>query len=454
MRKTDRIAFIALALHCCGFIVSYELMIAWPVPGGSLSAIAGAHLACILLAALALPALVRNGRVGRVAVCLVLLSAFATRLPGVEGWKDSVPFRLVMQLGPGTLAAAVHYIFFSLTPRECWVRGYALAWLAGLVGKECILAATLAGGTAQSALYIGSSAAYSLAAVVACVCVFYGHFSQTAPRLAASRSGKYAFIVLAANVVLVATFLGVLSGWVGPFHTQWADTNPYAPRIAMPLTLVLVGWWLRRNFKTGFRDITALCAILCFAIATLSVLRREELTVMSIPFLSICCQTAFYNCMTQALVRVTHSPRLFCLATVIPYAAMIFAGTVTYRAVPLQEFDFTVVVALCFIVFMIFYVCTRNLDFSLFSAPHPFNDEPGGLAEQISLEQLADHFQFSPREREVAALITQGMGSTAIATAMHRSRFTINSHVRNMCEKAGVNSREELVKLFSKCRAR
>ncbi len=449
MRKTDRIAFIALALHCCGFIVSYELMLAWPVPGDSLSSIAGAHLACIFLAALALPLLVRNGRAGRVAVCLVLLSAFATRLPGIEGWKDSVPFRLVMQLGPGTLAAAAHYMFFSLTPRERWVRGYILAWLAGMVGKECILAAVMVGGTAQSVLYIGASAVYSLAAVVACVGVLFGDFSQSTPRFAANRSGTYAFIVLASNVVLVATFLGLLSGWVGPFHAQWADTSPYAPRIAMPLTLVLIGWWLRRDFKTGFRDITALCAIMCFAIVTLSVLRREELSVMSIPFLSICCQTAFYNCMTQALVRVTHNQRLFGLATVIPYAAMIFAGTVTYRTVPLRELDFTVVVALCFAVFMIFYVCTRNLDFSLFSALRQWsNGETDRPSERLSLEQLADYFQFSPREREVAALLAQGMGSTAIARELHRSRFTINSHIRNMCEKAGVNNREELVKLF------
>lgn len=455
MPKLERIAFLAMALHGCGFMLAYELMETRPVPAGGLTAVAGAHLACVLLAAMTLPALIRVGWTGRSVICAVLFAAFATRLPGVEGWRDSIPFRVVMQMGQGTLAATSYWAFFSLTPREHWVRRYIVAWLAGTAGKELVLAVTgLVGGRMPDTLFIGVGVVFGLLLVSISACVLLGDFSSAQPPSEAADSGKRAFSALTANTVLVAAFLGLLSGWVGPFHTLWADTSAFAPRIAAPATLALVGWRLSRDFRAGFRETTALCAALCLAIATLSVMRSEAMPARGIPILAVSCQTVFYACMTLALARVTTDRRLFALATALPYSAMIFAGMVTYETKPLQALDFSVILLLCLAVFMAFYFYTRKIDFSPRSgdaeSANPECQEP---TARMSFEQVCDHFGFTPREREVAALLARNLTATDIARSMIISRDTANTHIRNLCEKTGANGRVGIVKLLSETRS-
>lgn len=455
MLKFDRLAFLAMALHACGFMLAYELMQARPVPKGGLSTVAGAHLACVVLAALALPVLIGLGKPGRALICLAFLSAFATRLPGVDAWRDSVSFRAVMQMGQGALAASSYWVFFSLTPDEKWVRRYILSWLAGMAGKEFVLAtANWAGGGTLPVLYIGVGAVFALLMITVSACVWGGTFSRPDPdpqqRPGMERFGSRTFLILAANTFLVAAHLGLLSGWVGPFHTMWADASSFAPRIAAPMMMMLVGWRLSRDFKAGFNEMTALCAMLCFAIATLAVVRRESVAVQGIPLLAVCCQAVFYACMTLTLVRMTANPRLFAVAVIVPYASMIFAGMATYETVPLKELDFSVVLLLCFVVFTVFHLSTRNIDFQ--PPLSPAATESAEAAEQAGrdrLERIYGHFGFSTREREVATWVARGLTVANIATTMHLSRHTINSHIRNMCEKAGISGREDLARLLN-----
>lgn len=64
--------------------------------------------------------------------------------------------------------------------------------------------------------------------------------------------------------------------------------------------------------------------------------------------------------------------------------------------------------------------------------------------EQI-VEQVAQEFQLSEREREVMALIGQGYTASAVAEQLVISINTVNTHIRNIYRKLGIHKRSELI---------
>ena len=63
-----------------------------------------------------------------------------------------------------------------------------------------------------------------------------------------------------------------------------------------------------------------------------------------------------------------------------------------------------------------------------------------------------DPLGLTTREREVFALLLQGLSNTAIAARMHRSERTVEHHVAAVFAKLGVNSRAELMAAFGSSR--
>ncbi len=64
--------------------------------------------------------------------------------------------------------------------------------------------------------------------------------------------------------------------------------------------------------------------------------------------------------------------------------------------------------------------------------------------------RLADELGLTPRECDVAALLTRGRSEPFIAESMSVSRSTVHSHITRMYGKLGVHSRQEFLSLVEK----
>jgi DNA-binding NarL/FixJ family response regulator len=77
-------------------------------------------------------------------------------------------------------------------------------------------------------------------------------------------------------------------------------------------------------------------------------------------------------------------------------------------------------------------------------------------SESIAPDPAAERDRFfaerklTSREKEIAALIFQGLSSREIVEALHVSENTVNSHIRHLLAKCGVAGRKKLLIKFIK----
>lgn len=67
------------------------------------------------------------------------------------------------------------------------------------------------------------------------------------------------------------------------------------------------------------------------------------------------------------------------------------------------------------------------------------------LVRQIQMREVQNRPALSPREREVLALIAEGMSAPDVAAALHLSPSTIKTHLQSLYEKLGVSDRAAAV---------
>ncbi len=71
---------------------------------------------------------------------------------------------------------------------------------------------------------------------------------------------------------------------------------------------------------------------------------------------------------------------------------------------------------------------------------------PNGEAELAAIvDQVAEEFQLSDRERDIIALIGKGYTSTTVSEKLFISPNTVNTHVQNIYRKLGIHKRSELI---------
>jgi DNA-binding NarL/FixJ family response regulator len=66
------------------------------------------------------------------------------------------------------------------------------------------------------------------------------------------------------------------------------------------------------------------------------------------------------------------------------------------------------------------------------------------LALRKGKEKLADAVRMTKREREITALIAEGMSNKEIAERLNLSTYTVKSHIHNILEKMALHSRLEI----------
>jgi DNA-binding NarL/FixJ family response regulator len=73
----------------------------------------------------------------------------------------------------------------------------------------------------------------------------------------------------------------------------------------------------------------------------------------------------------------------------------------------------------------------------------PWLNRAMAVLRSVDAVGVADH-PLSRREIEVAALVAEGLSNRAMAERLHLSERTVESHVKNICDKLGFNSRSQV----------
>jgi DNA-binding CsgD family transcriptional regulator len=68
-----------------------------------------------------------------------------------------------------------------------------------------------------------------------------------------------------------------------------------------------------------------------------------------------------------------------------------------------------------------------------------------GRGKHDFTERGQKHIRLSPRERELAELVAQGLSDKEMAQTLGISRWTVASHLRRVYSKLGVRTRAEMV---------
>ena len=64
---------------------------------------------------------------------------------------------------------------------------------------------------------------------------------------------------------------------------------------------------------------------------------------------------------------------------------------------------------------------------------------------------IAAAYGLTSRERHVTELIARGLGTTAIASHLHLSPWTVQDHLKSIFDKTGTSTRGELIsRIFSR----
>ncbi|NDZ91095.1 helix-turn-helix transcriptional regulator, partial [Streptomyces sp. SID10115] len=87
-------------------------------------------------------------------------------------------------------------------------------------------------------------------------------------------------------------------------------------------------------------------------------------------------------------------------------------------------------------------------------APDPTAPAPPDPHADVPPLPSGPFASLTPREREIAALVAEGLTNQAVADRLCLSTRTVESHVGRVYRKTGVTSRAALASLVTRCAAR
>lgn len=138
----------------------------------------------------------------------------------------------------------------------------------------------------------------------------------------------------------------------------------------------------------------------------------------------------------------THSTDvIFGKAGALLLAAIVGAGALAYLLGDAAEFVSPVLT--------LGYLVLVNFNFGSGGNASTQDDPALNLKLSKQVEQLAKIYRLTPREREIAGYLANGLSAPYIADALFISHNSVKTHARHIYHKAGVHKRDELIALVN-----
>ena len=265
------------------------------------------------------------------------------------------------------------------------------------------------------------------------------------------------------------TFYGVLFGVMGyvlPFKSvaSYAFTNTLSVlfgTVAVALVTVWVVLLLKRTDpNVAYRPVIPLIA---FGFVLLPFLGLEHAGIATaVAYAGFACFTVFLWVAMCDMARTTGHSVVTVFAGGILFSKLgVLVGTVVmYTAAQTMRLEFAQLTAISFAcVSGLGSVAALVMDGGQFAYGRAETPAEGTSAQPVAADQvcercaeLAEEYGLSAREAEVFELLAKGRNSPFIQQELYIAKSTVETHIKHIYRKLGVNDRQELLDLVQRAR--
>lgn len=415
----------------------------------------------------------RFGSLRLLALPALIVWCPATYLFGYEAWLHNIPLRHASNFGMALLLPASYHVFFTFvnpSRRGLW---FGSGMAAGLLSWRFVMYAfgrmRETGGLSPSPALHFVYVVQILLVVLLTVALLYGLFVMPAGPYrertpfcepGAGGRGRRMAVWLFAAAACVYIMNGFLDIRLFPVLLKDAGHMFEPLQVVAVLSCPILGWWLDRSPGDGFRKAATACGVVFIIAPCLLAMDDTPLLYRMVHALTAAGQYAILILFTTVLAdqpvaveRLGHYPAILFawrMLSVICFVVVRNLFSIPTGAAVLMATLFAM--AYYFLIWRLISICDgtrRNGQAAVSSSGANDGAVKASTAGNSSgLENFFAGRALSPRERQVAEMILQGLGTREMAHRLGLSENTVNTHVRKTLDKYGVSSRKALFALY------